>query len=601
MCKRLLFAACLLACFLLRARGEESNGRYLTIATLNDNIWYKFGEPKCWKITRMFRDEESRKMERIMVTLGSDSLVAGKNYVKALCQNEAKESIALLLYRQEGDCVYYLNEAKEEVKVLDYNLQNGDTFTSEDGTDWEVVETGFFKDYFSGRYEGSSAPRMYKLQNSEGHEDIWVEGAGSLERGILPISFDGKKDIVVSRLEFCHDVDNLSLQYYCGEKGIPTIVHRNLFSEYGYSYDRVPKTWYTHYITEAGDNTKENVILWVQNRNDTLIGENTYMTMLMGKYEMGNQNLFFQPNPTDTLYYRQEGSRVFMRSLSDGRDILLLDYSLVKGDTFTSDDGTEWRVTATSWDSYTNKKEDYHKIFLCDKDGNEDVWIEGAGSELWGIMPASAVHTSGLVTEPYKSRVRTLFSEEVSFSYSINEEDYKYILYGYRGILSQDQKDDPHGLDVSFQGDTLRIKGKIRWGFGAPCAECEVRGDSIHVILFQPPSYLSLHNVVPSWIDVRIPGFRPGTWHVYGFAAYNGVNHTSDAIEIDTTLTCGNDMGVSLSRQPTPSPSPRRGYVYDLSGRKAPFPASPRGGRSIGAEGLPKGIYIRNGKKIINK
>ena len=54
---------------------------------------------------------------------------------------------------------------------------------------------------------------------------------------------------------------------------------------------------------------------------------------------------------------------------------------------------------------------------------------------------------------------------------------------------------------------------------------------------------------------------------------------------------------------PTPplDPSRERGAVYDLSGRKAPFPASPRGGRSIGAEGLPKGIYIRNGKKIINK
>jgi len=37
--------------------------------------------------------------------------------------------------------------------------------------------------------------------------------------------------------------------------------------------------------------------------------------------------------------------------------------------------------------------------------------------------------------------------------------------------------------------------------------------------------------------------------------------------------------------------------VYDLSGRKAPLPTSPRGGRSIG-QGFPKGIYIINGKKI---
>ena len=527
----------------------------------------------------MFREEEARKTESIMVTLDKDSLVAGKKYVKALCQDEARKTFSTLLYRQEGDCVYYLNEANEEVKILDYSLQPGDTFTSENGTDWEVMEVGFFKEIFYGSYDGSSAPRMYKLKNREGSEDIWVEGAGSLERGILPIGFDGQKDILVSRLTYLFS-RYLFLENFCGEKGIPTIVHRDFYSQYGYVYDRMPKTWYTHYVAELGENTKENVTLWVQNRNDTLIGENTYMTMLEGKSEMGNQNLLFQPNPTDTLYYRQEDSRVFMRSVSDNRDILLFDYSLLKGETFTSDDGTEWRVTATSWDS-NNKMKDYHKIFLCDKDGNEDVWIEGAGSEQWGIMPASAVHASGLVPEPYRSRVRTLFSEEVSFSYSINEEDYKYILDGYCGKLPQDRTDEPLGLDVSFLGDTLRIKGNIRWIFGSPCAECEVRGDSIHVILFQAPSFsYQFHSLAPSWIDVRIPRFRPGTWHVYGYAAHDGVNHTFDSIEIDTTLTCGDDMGVS----PLPA-SPRRGddALYDLQGRR--LNAVPQ-----------RGLYIQGGK-----
>ena len=586
MCKRILFAVCLLACFLLHARGEESNNRYPTIVTLSDNMWYKIS-PKYWSVKRMFKDEGIRKTETLMITLGRDSLVAGKSYVKALCQDEAKKTVAMLLYRQEGDCVYYLNEAKEDVKILDYSLQEGDTFTSEDGTDWDVVKTGFFEDLFSGKYVGSPAPRMYKLQNREGREDIWVEGAGSIERGILPVNFDGQKDILVSRLVHSYDVDKLTLNYKCGEKGIPTIVHRDFYPENGYVFDRVPKTWYTHYLAELGDNTKESVNLWVQNRNDTLIGEKTYMTMLVGKSEMGNQNLFFQPNPSDTLYYRQEGSRVFMRSVSDDRDILLFDYSLLKGDTFTSEDGTEWRVTATSWDSYKNPDEYYHKVFLCDKDGNEDVWIEGAGSELWGIMPASAVRATGLVPEPYRSRVRTLFSEKVSFSYSINEEDYKYILGGYRGKLTEDKKDEPLGLDLSFLGDTLRIKGNINWPFGSPSAECEVRGDSIHVILFIAPSFsYHLHDdVVPSWIDVRIPGFRPGTWHVYGYAAYDGVNHTFDSIEIDTTLTCGNDTGVAPL---SVSPEGEKTAVYDLQGRR--LNAKPQ-----------RGLYIQGGRKVLVK
>ena len=576
MCKRLLFAACLLACFLVHARGEENNERYyLTIVTLNDHgKWYRIS-PKSWYMIRMFKEEGVNKKETMTLTLGSDSIVSGKSYVKALCQNEANDTIALLLYRQEGDCVYYLNEAKEEVKILDYSLQQGDIFISADGTEWKVTETGFFREEFSGDFNyDAPTPRMFRLQNREGHEDIWVEGAGSLERGILPdisVGQRAKEAIFVSRLEWVGD-SHLVLQYHWGEQGIPTIENSS-------------RTWYIHYSPTADDEETMPVGLWVKNLSETQIGEKDYIKMVMGRYEMGKKTY---NEPTDTLYYRQEGSQVYMRSPSGDRDILLFDYSLLRGDIFTSEDGTEWTVTSTSWDSYNNSYNHFYvpyKIYLRDKDGNEDVWIEGAGSELWGILPASVVRESDLVTYPYIPHVRCMDSQKVSLGHDINDENYKYILFSRSGIVTPEQNDTPFGLDVSFQGDTLCIKGKIKWNFGSSNAECEVIGDSIHIILSMNDSYLQAYSLVPSWIDVRIPGFRPGTWHVYGYAAYDGVNHTFDSIEIDTTLTCGNDTGVAPL---SVSPEGEKTAVYDLQGRK--LNAVPE-----------KGMYIQGGRKVLIK
>ena len=111
-------------------------------------------------------------------------------------------------------------------------------------------------------------------------------------------------------------------------------------------------------------------------------------------------------------------------------------------------------------------------------------------------------------------------------------------------------------------------------------AECEVRGDSIHIILSMNESYHQGYSLGDSWIDVRIPGFRPGTWHVYGFAAYHGGNVPPYAIEIDTTLTCGNEMGVAPL---SVSPEGEKTAVYDLQGRR--LNAKPQ-----------RGLYIQGGK-----
>ena len=64
------------------------------------------------------------------------------------------------------------------------------------------------------------------------------------------------------------------------------------------------------------------------------------------------------------------------------------------------------------------------------------------------------------------------------------------------------------------------------------------------------------------------------------FAAYDGVNHTFDSIEIDTTLTCGNDTGVAPL---SVSPEGEKTAVYDLQGRR--LNAKPQ-----------RGLYIQGGK-----
>ena len=583
--REIILAISVLFCCFVQAQSGEDPEHYQTIVSWSDDPSYQYF-PKLWRMMRIVWEDGERKREEMTITLGGDSIVSEKRYVKVICQTETNDTIATLLYRQDGDCVYCLNEEKEDVKVLDYSVKEGDIFTSADGMEWEVTETGLIKNALPWSYP-NPAPRMFRLQNRDGRQDIWVEGAGSLEWGIVPTSLTGQSDdeIIISRLNSVAGIF-FQLEYNWGEEVIPTIVHRSYYSPSGYSYDNLPKTWFTHYAVEVEGDQEENVTLWLQNRNDTLIGEKNYLMMVMGRYEMENFGTRGRPQkhePTDTLYYRQEGSQVFMRDPATAEDVLLFDYSLMKGDKFVSADGTEWQVTSTSIEDYNTKS---NSIYLSDKNGNVDVWTEGVGSEYWGILPDSFIRSSGIISGNFKSHLRSMASKEVSVSYDVNEDNYKYIFFFPNTTLTDEQKDSPYGLSLSFKGDRLCVQGRQIWEFGLSHVECEIKGDSINIMVTMDDTYLYAYFHSDVWVYVVIPGFHEGTYHVKGIASYSGYP-LSDATIFEEVLICGNPDGI----EEVPSPlatSPRVGTaIYDLQGRKVEKPE--------------KGIYIVNGRKVMIK
>ena len=93
------------------------------------------------------------------------------------------------LYTQEGQKIYRYDETRqEEVLMFDFSLNEGDVFTTPQGTRMEVVEVGDCKDYLKDWMVRSYPGRRLKLRdcNNASLEDIWVEGIGSLYTGILP-------------------------------------------------------------------------------------------------------------------------------------------------------------------------------------------------------------------------------------------------------------------------------------------------------------------------------------------------------------------------------------------------------------------------------
>lgn len=147
---------------------------------------HKQAEPRfLQKNWRMYYDySEGNCLIRNYYIEQGDSTVEGKAYARVIV--EGKD---ILCYRQEGDRVFCLDyNGIEEQLLLDYGLQTGDTFVNPMGIVFTVVETDFFNRYEKNiwYYGRNREPKTLRLVSTDGEEDIWVEGIGSLFWGILP-------------------------------------------------------------------------------------------------------------------------------------------------------------------------------------------------------------------------------------------------------------------------------------------------------------------------------------------------------------------------------------------------------------------------------
>lgn len=136
--------------------------------------------------------------ENYAVAIIGDSIVEGVTYAKVVAglykyDYMYDDTSEFLCARQEGDKVFLLRDDKSEQLVIDYSLEIGDKIDLGDNTVLTVVDKGFYDGIVTAipKYK-DELPKMLKLSDGKGHEDIWVEGIGSLTYGIIPWSFLSK-------------------------------------------------------------------------------------------------------------------------------------------------------------------------------------------------------------------------------------------------------------------------------------------------------------------------------------------------------------------------------------------------------------------------
>lgn len=168
-----------------------------------ENPWYG----QYWELYSSQSDGEA---EKVLVTVMDDRRMVG-----GISYNIVKSSVGdTWLYRQQGDKVYFLTHAENELLIFDYGLKVGDIFNAPTGQTFVVKETGTFHKlpgYIRYWEELHAAPKMLRLvSGDDGQEEVWIEGIGSMRYGILPTYIAGELDDGNNRF------DDIRLAYTTG-------------------------------------------------------------------------------------------------------------------------------------------------------------------------------------------------------------------------------------------------------------------------------------------------------------------------------------------------------------------------------------------------
>ena len=362
-------------------------------------------------------------------------------------------------------------------------------------------------------------------------------------------------------------------------EGYPTIIHFNPIG-----LQRMwPKFWYLHVDVEDGG----FINMDYRQDGDTLIQGRQYVRVVFGYEEKEDlyRNDFLlmsgiRPDGEtypDTIYYRQEGDKVYCLQAEGNDEILILDFGLEVGDEFTDANGETYVVKDTGRqesDKYFETLYFYQPkklILLSTQTGMEDTWIEGLGSRNWGITPYFLMERSKVFSrlglQPFHSVVSIAHGGNLYLAPHVNTENYKaemIDLFGRNG----------DGNDISvyyeFIGDTLIIQGKEKseHNDGSPYAECLINGNKVDVMI-KLYSNQDVKKECTYVFDIRIPGFKAGIYQV-GMPGREYVTleckGPADDIDVVKTGAAGTDK-----------------RTYDLQGR--PVPSKPQ-----------RGLYIQGGR-----
>ena len=361
-------------------------------------------------------------------------------------------------------------------------------------------------------------------------------------------------------------------------EGYPTIIH----SESSDIQNWRPKFWNLHIDTKdgsyinmdyrlAGETQKQGkyyvrVVLGYEQEVDLLKNDFLLMTAIRPYGE----------TYADTLYYRQEGDKVYILREEDGQDILVIDYGLKTGEEFTDGNGEVFIVEES--DKQNNNRHicgfyyySPRRLKLKSKlTGEENIWIEGLGSVYWGITPyflmakTKVFRQQGL--QPSHAQVLMGYGGNLLLEPNVNTRNYKAEMIDIR---CYEEENDIRNIEYKFIGDTLCVWGMTESEHysGYAYAECLIDDNLVNVMIKSfSETDEKREGLFTFW--AQIPGFKKGTYKV-GIPGQEYV-----------TLECSGTDGIV-----SPKASGSSSVLYDLSGRCTTRPI--------------KGVYIRQGRKVV--
>lgn len=290
------------------------------------------------------------------------------------------------------------------------------------------------------------------------------------------------------------------------------------------------------------------------------------------------------------MLYRQEKDLVFRWDSQKQADILLYDFGLRVGDVFVDPDGTQMKVVEESldsslfdWFTYSNRGKSL-RLQSVDNTEIEDVWIEGIGSVNSGIFLASELGDSHIV---YGNIASDDINSPINFAiFKVNNDCYKNVLLNNDYI--QEDEIYKFGFDCEFLSDTLHVYGILPINVITNLLECTIDENNNVCLNILELCYSDWPTgKVNRKYDVRIPGFKPGTYNVCLTGYKSGIRIGEDPYyqfkELfgTTQVVCtqvNNINHIDVEKQ--------NGTFTDLTGRR--LSSTPQ-----------HGIYIQDGRKML--
>ncbi|MBP1531184.1 MAG: hypothetical protein ILA39_03520 [Bacteroidaceae bacterium] len=356
-------------------------------------------------------------------------------------------------------------------------------------------------------------------------------------------------------------------------------------------YEITPKFWYTHVQTDKGMLNLSYKII-----GECSVGSLVYSQVAVGYETAGNladdhQLCFLSVYPTDrkeyadTLLFRQEGDRVYYLPSPDKEERLVLDYSLKQGDEFTDAAGERFFVAEAKrlerglFNIQTEDGKEPRMLRLISASTDvEDIWVEGIGSLNWGIIPIGVSSSISPFMEMgadiRSSHVAIAYGSSIMGTFDILQADYKFLPFE-EDEMEVVYEEEP-SLNFSFAGDTLCVQGCKELNCYLSYVECLIEGQTVCLQIKQAFSDDIFDCLSNRQLDIRIPGFKAGTYIING-----------------QTLECKGTTGVEAI-QDSEFEIHNDAPAYDLSGRRISVSSV-----SSASSVLPKGVYVRNGRKIV--